>query len=117
MAKLEDSEERVTASVAGSDDQRFDRIFRPTSLDEFVGQSRHKDNLRVFIEAAKRRREPLDHILLCGPPGLGKTTLAHIRALEMGVNVHVTSGPISARSCRERPSSPVSFSGRFFSRR
>lgn len=93
MTKREDSEGRVTASTAGVDDQRFDRIFRPTSLDEFVGQSRHKDNLRVFIEAAKRRREPLDHILLCGPPGLGKTTLAHIMALEMGVNVHVTSGP------------------------
>lgn len=89
----DDVERRVTASTAGSEDQRFDRIFRPTSLDDFVGQSRHKENLRVFIEAAKRRREPLDHILLCGPPGLGKTTLAHIMALEMGVNVHVTSGP------------------------
>lgn len=75
------------------DDDQLDRLFRPGTLDDFVGQERHKDNLRVYVEAARRRREPLDHILLAGPPGLGKTTLAYILAQEMGVQLHVTSGP------------------------
>src|SRR5690606_23200747 len=75
------------------EDRRFDRIFRPSTLEDFVGQAKHKDNLRVFVQAALKRGEPLDHILLCGPPGLGKTTLAHILAHEMGVNLHLSSGP------------------------
>ncbi|EYF05852.1 Holliday junction DNA helicase RuvB [Chondromyces apiculatus DSM 436] len=75
------------------DDDRFDRLFRPGSLDEYVGQEKHTENLKVFVQAARRRREPLDHILFCGPPGLGKTTLAHILAREMGVTLHATSGP------------------------
>ena len=85
--------ERTIAGGEQTDDAGFDRLFRPTSLDEYVGQEHHKGNLRVFIEAARRRKEPLDHILFCGPPGLGKTTLAYIIAREMGVAVHVTSGP------------------------
>lgn len=67
---------------------------RPNSLDEYVGQERVKDNLRVFIEAARQRGEPLDHVLLCGPPGLGKTTLAHILAGAMQTDIKVASGPV-----------------------
>jgi Holliday junction DNA helicase RuvB len=67
---------------------------RPTSLDEYVGQERVKDNLRVFIQAARQRGEPLDHVLLCGPPGLGKTTLAHILAQTMQTDIKVASGPV-----------------------
>src|SRR5215831_8312343 len=85
--------ERVLSPVEGGDDDRYDRLFRPNSLDEYIGQAKHKDNLKVFVEAARRRKEPLDHILFCGPPGLGKTTLAHILAQEMGVTLHATSGP------------------------
>jgi Holliday junction DNA helicase RuvB len=85
--------DRVLSPTEAGDDDRFDRLFRPTSLDEYVGQAKHKQNLSVFVEAARRRGEPLDHILFCGPPGLGKTTLAHILAREMGVTLHATSGP------------------------
>jgi len=85
--------DRLVSSAASSDDDRFDRLFRPASFDEYVGQQKHVDNLRVFVEAARRRGEPLDHMLICGPPGLGKTTLAHILAREMGVTLHATAGP------------------------
>src|SRR3972149_803928 len=66
---------------------------RPSSLADYVGQQRLKENLKISIEAAKLRKEPLDHILFCGPPGLGKTTLSHIIAHEMGVSIHSPSGP------------------------
>jgi holliday junction DNA helicase RuvB len=85
--------ERVLSPVGSNEDDRFDRLFRPESLDEYIGQRQHTENLKVFVEAAKRRGEPLDHVLFCGPPGLGKTTLAHILAKEMGVSLHLTSGP------------------------
>jgi holliday junction DNA helicase RuvB len=84
---------RVVAPATAGEDDRFDRLFRPKTLDDFVGQSKHKDNLRVYVKAARQRGEPLDHILLSGPPGLGKTTLAHILASELGVQLFVTSGP------------------------
>lgn len=78
-------------------DLEFDSSVRPGSFDEFVGQDRAKDNLRVFIQAARGRGEALDHMLFCGPPGLGKTTLAHIVAREMGVQIKATTGPVLER--------------------
>ena len=76
----------------------FDVTLRPKKLDEFVGQQRTKNNLKIFMEAARKRKEPIEHVLLYGPPGLGKTTLAHIIANEMAVNIRVTSGPALERS-------------------
>lgn len=80
------------------DEELFDSSLRPSRFDEFTGQPRVIENLKVTIEAAKNRKEPLDHLLLYGPPGLGKTTLAHIIAAEMGVNIRITSGPAIERS-------------------
>jgi Holliday junction DNA helicase RuvB len=79
------------------DDSRFDSSLRPKSFDEVVGQAALLDNLKVFVKAAGARREPLDHVLFCGPPGLGKTSLAHVIANELGAQIHVTSGPALER--------------------
>jgi len=83
----------MLSATGTGEDERFDRLFRPDNLADYIGQEKHKENLRVFVEAARRRNEALDHVLLSGPPGLGKTTLAHIVAKEMGVTLHSTSGP------------------------
>jgi Holliday junction DNA helicase RuvB len=95
MAKAStQQEDRGLDARAQGDDVRFDRTLRPRTFDDYVGQEKHKDNLRVFVKAAKQRGEPLDHMLFCGPPGLGKTTLAQILAHEMGVTLHMTNGPV-----------------------
>ena len=90
--------ERIIESEQNDDDVQLDRSLRPVRFEEFVGQDRIKENLRVFIEAAKGRGEALDHVLFCGPPGLGKTTLANIIAHELGVNIKSTSGPVLERA-------------------
>lgn len=87
----------VTAELT-EDDLEADRTLRPKTLDQYVGQERVRDNLRVLIEAAKTREEPLDHVLFSGPPGLGKTTLANVLANEMGSKLHTTSGPAIERT-------------------
>ncbi len=94
----QDAPERVVSARQRNEDQRVDGSLRPKSLAEYIGQDRVKTSLSVFIEAAKRRGEPLDHTLLYGPPGLGKTTLAAIIATEMSVSLRVTSGPAIERA-------------------
>jgi len=85
------------SAIGGGDDLGYELTLRPRSFHEFIGQDRIKDNLKVFIEATGRRKEPLDHVLFCGPPGLGKTTLSHIIAAELKVNIKSTSGPVLER--------------------
>lgn len=86
----------VTAEELNEDN--FDNTIRPQTLEEYIGQSENKENLSIFIKAAKMRNEPLDHVLLYGPPGLGKTTMAGIIANELGVNLKTTSGPAIEKS-------------------
>ena len=87
------SEERIISAKNISEDGNFELTLRPRTLEEYVGQENAKESLEIFIKAAKLRNEPIDHVLLYGPPGLGKTTLAGVIANEMGVNIRVTSGP------------------------
>jgi len=88
-----DFENRIVSPDADKSDNEIDYSLRPKTLGEYIGQDKVKENLQIFIEAAKGRDEPLDHVLLYGPPGLGKTTLSAIIAHEMGVNIRITSGP------------------------
>lgn len=96
MKRLDDRE--ITTPERSDEDHGLEFTLRPQSFDDFVGQDKIKSNLRVFIQAAQKREEPLDHVLFHGPPGLGKTTLAHIIALELGVGIKSTSGPVLERA-------------------
>ena len=94
---MNDATPRIIAAEHGEQDAA-EASLRPQALDEFVGQKQLRDNLAVFIAAAKSRREALDHVLFFGPPGLGKTTLAQIVARELGVGFRATSGPVIQRA-------------------
>src|SRR4030042_5337811 len=88
---------RIVSGKPSVDDVSLDTNLRPRDLSDFIGQDKVKGNLEIGIAAAKKRGEPLDHVLLYGPPGLGKTTLAYIIAAEMGVNIKISSGPAIER--------------------
>src|SRR3954470_3176920 len=89
--------ERIVTGTATREDEAVDRAIRPRTLDDYVGQSAVKTQLEIFVSAARQRAEALDHVLIFGPPGLGKTTLAHIIANELGVTMRQTSGPVLER--------------------
>ena len=98
MSGYSDIEERIVAPGSAPGEEQGEFSLRPQTLDEYIGQKAATDNLKVYIEAAKMRGEPLDHVLFYGPPGLGKTTLAGIIANEMGVDIRITSGPAIGRA-------------------
>ena len=98
LAPLPDSGRIISAGSASQQEEALERALRPKRLADYVGQKKIREQLEIFISAARKRSEALDHVLLFGPPGLGKTTLAHIIAAEMGVNLRQTSGPVLERA-------------------
>ncbi len=90
---MDESENIFFPSVTDEIEEKLENSLRPKTLEEYIGQTKVKENMRIYIEAAKKRKEPLDHVLLYGPPGLGKTTLSNIIATEMNANIRITSGP------------------------
>ncbi len=92
------SGDRLISASAAGEEERFERALRPRKLTEYVGQPAVREQMGIFVDAARKRGEALDHVLIFGPPGLGKTTLAHILAAEMGVNMRQTSGPVLERA-------------------
>jgi holliday junction DNA helicase RuvB len=97
MIENDELKRTVTGKAASPQEEAFERSLRPRELDEYIGQEKIRNQLGIFIEAARKRGEALDHVLLFGPPGLGKTTLSHILAHELGVNLRQTSGPVLER--------------------
>ena len=83
----------ISPELEGIEEEKIEKTLRPKTLEEYIGQTKVKENMKIYIEAAKKRGEPLDHVLLYGPPGLGKTTLSNIISNEMNSNIKITSGP------------------------